>query len=201
MSEGAVGGVMKGFWAILFELQPCRLKDIKSTTRVLLQSSIQILHAFKELLDTIFTECKFFWSFVTLKSILISIAWIGGLGIFYSMNAEMLWVILSLFILIFFNLGERKDGELSAYSVFNVGVKRLLGTMTAEQFEQEIRHQPLHNAQQQQGEEEEEFGDIDVNGRNNAPIQRHVRGKKARRTYEARIERRRLEQEMDAFEM
>lgn len=41
----------------------------------------------------------------------------------------------------FLNLGERRAGEMSAYSVFNEGFARLLGTMTAEQIDREMRHE------------------------------------------------------------
>jgi hypothetical protein len=37
----------------------------------------------------------------------------------------------------------RKTGEMSAYSVFNPGCKAIDGTLTAEQFENEIRHRKL----------------------------------------------------------
>jgi hypothetical protein len=54
-----------------------------------------------------------------------------------------LWIILTLFSVMFMNLGERKPGELSAYSVFNDGFTKILGTISPEQFENEIRHAVL----------------------------------------------------------
>ncbi len=39
----------------------------------------------------------------------------------------------------------RKSGEMSAYSVFNPGCKAIDGTLTADQFENEIRHRSLKN--------------------------------------------------------
>ncbi len=53
---------------------------------------------------------------------------------------EVLYAISTIFLLIFLNLGERRDGEWSAYSVFNEGYVRLLGTTTAEMIDAEIRH-------------------------------------------------------------
>ena len=38
------------------------------------------------------------------------------------------------------NTVRRKSGEMSAYSVFNPGCQPIQGTLTAEQFENEIRH-------------------------------------------------------------
>jgi len=46
--------------------------------------------------------------------------------------------IFSLFILIMLSLGTRNQGEPSAYSVFNPNCERLLGQLTAEQFESEL---------------------------------------------------------------
>ena len=50
------------------------------------------------------------------------------------------------FALIYLNLGNeankrgREDGRMSAYSVFNPGCESIDGTLTAQQFEREIRH-------------------------------------------------------------
>ena len=41
---------------------------------------------------------------------------------------------LTIICLIFLNLGKRKPGELSAYSVFNPNQERILGTMTVNDF-------------------------------------------------------------------
>jgi hypothetical protein len=46
--------------------------------------------------------------------------------------------IIFLLLLLLLNLGVRKEGELSAYSVFNPNYERLLGELTGEDFEQEI---------------------------------------------------------------
>ncbi|GFG28346.1 hypothetical protein Cfor_09093 [Coptotermes formosanus] len=40
--------------------------------------------------------------------------------------------------------GPKKQGEVSAYSVFNRNCEAIDGTLTAEQFEQEIRYGPLN---------------------------------------------------------
>jgi hypothetical protein len=52
-----------------------------------------------------------------------------------------LYIMISIIIAIFMNLGERKKGELSAYSVFNKGFYRLPGQLRPEDFEREIRHE------------------------------------------------------------
>jgi hypothetical protein len=48
-------------------------------------------------------------------------------------NLQNLFVIVSGLALIFTNLGKRKRGQLSGYSVFNAGFRRAAGTMDAEQ--------------------------------------------------------------------
>ena len=68
----------------------------------------------------------------------------------------VLWTLLYLFMLehgfgivyltstiigaIFLNLGKRREGELSAYSVFNPGCQRLDGTFTSDDFERNVLH-------------------------------------------------------------
>ena len=53
---------------------------------------------------------------------------------------EVLYAISTIFLLILLNLGQRREGEWSAYSVFNEGYVRLLGTTTGEMIDAEIRH-------------------------------------------------------------
>ena len=47
-------------------------------------------------------------------------------------------LIISIIILIFTNLGKRKEGTLSAYSVFNKGTQRLLGTFAHDAIDQQF---------------------------------------------------------------
>lgn len=44
----------------------------------------------------------------------------------------------TIFIALYLSLGKKKKGEVSAYSVFNPGCKRLLGQITPEHFERDI---------------------------------------------------------------
>jgi hypothetical protein len=114
--------------------------------------------------------------------------WFLGWILFTHVEFGSLWIILSLFGLIFSNLGKKKEGDLSAYSVFNDGFQQLLGTMNAEQFDNEIRNRGTVEDPQ----------DVDNNRReqpaqpNVGHVKDHVkkRGKKARRTYEDRLKRR-----------
>ena len=52
----------------------------------------------------------------------------------------MILIIVVLRVLVFSNLGQKKEGDLSAYSVFNKGFTTLLGQSTGQQFDKEIRH-------------------------------------------------------------
>jgi hypothetical protein len=49
------------------------------------------------------------------------------------------YIIVSLMCLMITNLGTRKEGEASAYSIFNQGVRRLPGEMTQEQVDNAFR--------------------------------------------------------------
>ena len=79
-----------------------------------------------------------------------------------------LWIMFTLFCVMFMNLGERKPGELSAYSVFNDGFTKILGTISPEQFENEIRHAVVDGGNvAANNENDEDFmvdGDDDVDG-------------------------------------
>ena len=71
-----------------------------------------------------------------IKRILINFAkiiiWFAGLYGSCFIALEKIYFILSCFYFIFTNLGKRKEGELSAYSVFNKGFKKLPGTFSPE---------------------------------------------------------------------
>jgi len=71
----------------------------------------------------------------TITSARLIFAWVSAVYRF-----EILYTILTILSLILLNLGKRRDGEWSAYSVFNDGFVRLLGTTTGEMLDAEIRH-------------------------------------------------------------
>jgi len=134
--------------------------------------------------------------------------WIAAWMLFIYQDFGSLWIILSLMLSMFFNLGTRKAGELSAYSVFNKDFKKLLGTLDARDIDNEIRHNGNLNAHA----DDEDLVDADdvmfnddgalINEDMNQANRQHVpaahqvkrRGKKARRTYEKRLEKKRQQQ-------
>ena len=52
-------------------------------------------------------------------------------------------IIITGFVVIFTNLGRRKDGEVSAYSLFNEDFRELPGTFNSDNVETHLRQGPL----------------------------------------------------------
>jgi hypothetical protein len=50
-----------------------------------------------------------------------------------------IYLLLAIIITIFTHLGKKREGEASAYSVFNPGVRRLPGQLDADTIDQQIR--------------------------------------------------------------
>ena len=65
--------------------------------------------------------------FLNTKNIIIFIIWYTIYRIFLYYNFALVYILLTIIALIFLNLGERKPGELSAYSVFNPNNERIMG--------------------------------------------------------------------------
>ncbi|XP_071488947.1 uncharacterized protein [Diadema antillarum] len=69
------------------------------------------------------------------------ILWCALFGLFVLFGFGTIFLILTLFYIIYANMrgeGEKRPGEKSAYSVFNPNCERIHGTYTAEQFEKEM---------------------------------------------------------------
>ena len=64
--------------------------------------------------------------FLSTKNIIIFVVWYSLYRIFLYFNFALVFFLLTIIALIFYNLGERKPGELSAYSVFNPNQERIL---------------------------------------------------------------------------
>lgn len=100
---------------------------------------------------------KWIYSFLadTLRLPNIVLYWIFSIRPVYYLSF-MVWMILSpiaakydlgpvyilgtIFLLIVVNLGVRREGELSGYSLFNENVQSLPGQLQADQIDQQIRH-------------------------------------------------------------
>ncbi len=72
------------------------------------------------------------------------ILWFALLIVFILIEFAAVYIVFSLFYVMYVNMRSGRDakrpGELSAYSVFNPNCERIDGTLTAEQFEKELRH-------------------------------------------------------------
>ncbi|TRY63081.1 hypothetical protein TCAL_11584 [Tigriopus californicus] len=74
---------------------------------------------------------------------ILGVGFLLWIVLFYaSIKAEIgaVYILTSGFALIWLNLGTRRSDQASAYSVFNPNCESIDGTLTAEQFEREIRH-------------------------------------------------------------
>ena len=134
------GKLYHGVRCILYELLPvhpkyayAQLKDLKNA----ITQTLKILSPkiFSLILFLVRSICLI--SFNTWLSILL---WCAVWKLFIYIEFGSIYIILSLFGVIFSNLGQKKEGDLSAYSVFNKGFTTLLGQSTGQQFDKEIRH-------------------------------------------------------------
>lgn len=83
-----------------------------------------------------------FWTNVTLLKVLL---WLVLLGLFVELEFGLAYFVLSLFYWMYVGTRgpeEKKEGERSAYSVFNPGCEAIQGTLTAEQLESELLFRP-----------------------------------------------------------
>lgn len=88
--------------------------------------------------DTIQTKN---WWLTSLKILLWMLVW----GFFIEVEFGLVYVVLSGLVFIVLSLRggkKRGPGELSAYSVFNKDFVAIEGTLSAEQFEKELRYGP-----------------------------------------------------------
>ncbi|XP_067915838.1 SAYSvFN domain-containing protein 1 [Heterodontus francisci] len=85
-------------------------------------------------------------SVFTIVTILKFLLWLVLLGLFIELEFGLAYFVLSMFYWIYIGTrdpSKKKQGEISAYSVFNPGCKAIEGSLTAEQFERELQYRPL----------------------------------------------------------
>lgn len=68
------------------------------------------------------------------------LAWVLGFAVFKSAEFGGVYFVVSVMVYLCRTLGEKKEGQISAYSVFNKDGYAMPGSLNAEQFENEIRH-------------------------------------------------------------
>lgn len=126
---------------VLYELQPFRLCDLVAFCQSFFRISYELFEVFLDVLETL--PGTIHSGINTIKSIhlkywAVLMLWVAGFVAFWRFEFATVYILFSLIGAIFMNLGTRKEGEFSAYSVFNDGFKQLMGTLNAEQFEQEL---------------------------------------------------------------
>ena len=72
--------------------------------------------------------------FLSTRNIIIFIIWYSLYRLFLRYNFGAVYFMIAIIVLIFLNLGQRKPGELSAYSVFNPNHERILGSLSNNNF-------------------------------------------------------------------
>ena len=87
------------------------------------------------------TQCLNEWQLMILRWVV----WAVLFGIFIEMEFGTVFFVLSLFYFIYLSLrySRRNPWEPSAYSVYNKNCEAIDGSLTAEQFERELRYKPL----------------------------------------------------------
>ncbi|XP_051115542.1 uncharacterized protein LOC127240748 [Andrographis paniculata] len=84
------------------------------------------------LLMVIFSLSLKMWAAIVLWFVLAPFAHRLGVGPLYILGTG--------FLIIFYNLGHRQPGDLSAYSIFNEDFRELPGTLNADHIDRDIRH-------------------------------------------------------------
>ena len=175
--------------AILYELQPIRSKDAIILSTWIYKNLCQIVEGCRTLFIWTKENLLALPMLISQKMAIITIVWLAIFYLFNFVGFGSLYFMLSIFVAIFSNLGKRLPGELSAYSVFNAKFQKLLGTLTADQIDKQLRHAV---------EDDDDWHEVGQDGR--APParpnlqHRKVSGKKSRRGYEKKMLRRQLGQ-------
>ncbi|XP_034354387.1 SAYSvFN domain-containing protein 1 [Arvicanthis niloticus] len=87
-------------------------------------------------------RCQSFLTSITFLKVLL---WLVLLGLFVELEFGLAYFVLSMFYWMYVGTRspeEKKEGEKSAYSVFNPGCEAIQGTLTAEQLERELQLRP-----------------------------------------------------------
>ncbi|XP_071080556.1 SAYSvFN domain-containing protein 1-like [Haliotis cracherodii] len=129
-------GILTSRKGVKNENSPPSVQDEQTATTARTGGSVTISSE-----GEILTEEKPFFSTETILKVLL---WFLLWGVFVELGFGAVYFIVSLSIILYRNTrtGPKRDGNLSAYSVFNPNCERLDGTFTAEQFEKELRHGP-----------------------------------------------------------
>ena len=140
-NRSIIGRCLRIMGLILYELQPVR-PDYAFNV---ISSSIKFSY---DLISVLLTKYLILFlkvvvrivSSISLRSWIYATVWSLSWACSVYVEFGSVFVMLSIVGLMFSQLGERKKGELSAYSVFNKNFENILGTLTAEEIDNHIRH-------------------------------------------------------------
>lgn len=76
---------------------------------------------------------------ISARAWLCMILWFVLLPVARQWELGPVYIITTILVVIFFNLGKRQPGEASAYSIFNEDFRELPGTLNAERLDRDIR--------------------------------------------------------------
>jgi hypothetical protein len=184
--------------AVAYELQPCRPQDVVSFFRWTVRNAQSLYQHIPS--RQLAAQALSFVKGVSVRSAVLTLAWAAlWLCSIYCFSMGSLFLMLSLLVAMFANFDDRKAHTLSAYSIFNIGCQRILGTMTAEQFEKErVGNHHYHDDDDTDNDfnnvDDELYDDIGGDGDDMQRVSReqkkerkaHKSGKKSRRNYEER---------------
>ncbi len=127
--------------AVLYELQPIRPSDLVSFTSQIVKvtTTLVLLFVFN------FIPFLFTSAISVVRNITLDLFVSGVIALilhkFNRIGELQVFMCLFIIYMILKNMNyEKNETGISAYSVFNKGFRRLLGQLTAEQFDREIRH-------------------------------------------------------------
>lgn len=100
---------------------------------------------------------------VTTKNIIIVVVWGLIYKLFVYFEFGLVYFFMTIIALIFYNLGERKPWELSAYSIFNPNCERIPGTFTASSIQPGIERNNLNENNNDNNNQLHD--DLDINNR------------------------------------
>ena len=129
---------------VLWELIPVRMRDVSRFLKWLTPNMYAVFRLVVNLIvvasriTTAFIRHNYNWMYV--------LGFSAGLYTSNTYDMGKLFLIVCGIVGIFMNLGNQgKPGELSAYSVFNKNFNSLLGQLTGDMLDRQLRHQPGEN--------------------------------------------------------
>lgn len=134
--------VLEYLGVILYEIQPIRVSDAVTVVRRLKYEASVGVKEFCLFQTNFYNLMVESYKKSTVQSNMIFFCWICVLLTAGYFDMLQLYMMGTITYMMFSNLGTRKPGEISAYSVYNRGGRRLLGAFDHEQYENELRRVP-----------------------------------------------------------